>query len=201
MPDGRRVSGRSGVVEAKSACRARRTGRSAQRDLPGWAGPVGPAGWPVRAAVPVGAGAVSASASPMARRRCALSCGGSWESPPELPVAGHAGDGLAAMETPGRLRPDVPRRDSDAGQRRCGVTRVLAGPDVAGPRRVVGITTVDLGEYVHAALRNGVCGLHTVLGRVALRRCSGRGGRGHADQPADHRAAPVPPHRQAGSLW
>ena len=37
-------------------------------------------------------------------------------------------------------------------------TRRLAGPDVADPLAVVVITTFDLDEYVHAALRAGARG-------------------------------------------
>jgi DNA-binding NarL/FixJ family response regulator len=36
--------------------------------------------------------------------------------------------------------------------------RLLAGPGVADPVRVVVVTTFDLDEYVHTALRNGACG-------------------------------------------
>src|SRR3712207_2147918 len=38
------------------------------------------------------------------------------------------------------------------------VTRRLAGPGVEDPIRVIVVTTFDLDEYVHAALRNGACG-------------------------------------------
>src|SRR5205814_5255610 len=38
------------------------------------------------------------------------------------------------------------------------VTRILAGPDAAEPIRVVVVTTFDLDEYVHTALRSGACG-------------------------------------------
>ncbi|MCU1400315.1 MAG: response regulator receiver protein, partial [Acidimicrobiales bacterium] len=37
-------------------------------------------------------------------------------------------------------------------------TRLLAGPDVAHPRRVVIATTFDTDEYVETALRNGAVG-------------------------------------------
>ena len=36
--------------------------------------------------------------------------------------------------------------------------RLLAGPGVADPIKVVVVTTFDLDEYVHTALRNGACG-------------------------------------------
>jgi DNA-binding NarL/FixJ family response regulator len=38
------------------------------------------------------------------------------------------------------------------------LTRELAGPGVADPIRVVVVTTFDLDEYVHAALRHGASG-------------------------------------------
>jgi DNA-binding response OmpR family regulator len=38
------------------------------------------------------------------------------------------------------------------------VTRMLAGPQVADPIRVIVVTTFDLDDYVHTALRNGACG-------------------------------------------
>ena len=37
-------------------------------------------------------------------------------------------------------------------------TRLLAGPGVADPLRVVVVTTFDLDEYVYGALRGGACG-------------------------------------------
>jgi DNA-binding NarL/FixJ family response regulator len=81
------------------------------------------------------------------------------ESEPDVRVVGEAADGVAAVEQARVLRPDVvlvdirmPRRDGLA------VTRDLAGPDAAEPVRVVVLTTFDLDEYVHAALRNGACG-------------------------------------------
>jgi DNA-binding NarL/FixJ family response regulator len=37
-------------------------------------------------------------------------------------------------------------------------TRLLAGPEVADPLAVVVVTTFDLDDYVHAALRNGATG-------------------------------------------
>ena len=81
------------------------------------------------------------------------------ESEPDLRVVGEAADGVAAVEQARLVRPDVllvdirmPRKDGLM------VTRELAGPDAAVPLRVVVLTTFDLDEYVHAALRNGACG-------------------------------------------
>ena len=81
------------------------------------------------------------------------------ESQPDLRVVGEAADGVAAVERARMLRPDVvladvrmPRRDG------LEVTKSLAGPQVSDPMRVVVITTFELDEYVHTALRNGACG-------------------------------------------
>ncbi|WP_156761503.1 response regulator [Microbacterium karelineae] len=74
-------------------------------------------------------------------------------------VAGEAADGRAAVDLARRLRPDVvlmdirmPRIDGIEA------TRALAGPGVADPIAVVVVTTFDLDEYVHGALRAGAKG-------------------------------------------
>ncbi|WP_221584642.1 response regulator transcription factor [Microbacterium sp. G2-8] len=74
-------------------------------------------------------------------------------------VAGEAVDGADAVGAARRLRPDVvlmdirmPRLDGIAA------TRALAGPDVEDPFAVVVVTTFDLDEYVHGALRAGAKG-------------------------------------------
>jgi DNA-binding NarL/FixJ family response regulator len=81
------------------------------------------------------------------------------DSQPDMQVVGAAADGETALSLARRLRPDVvlmdirmPRVDG------LEVTRRLAGPGVAEPTRVIVVTTFDLDEYVHAALRNGACG-------------------------------------------
>ncbi|WP_329500565.1 response regulator transcription factor [Kitasatospora herbaricolor] len=81
------------------------------------------------------------------------------DAQPDLTVVGQAADGLAALEQARLLRPDVvladirmPKLDG------LELTRQLAGPGVADPLRVVVVTTFDLDEYVHAALRHGAAG-------------------------------------------
>jgi DNA-binding NarL/FixJ family response regulator len=78
---------------------------------------------------------------------------------PDMELVGEAADGVQAVELATRLRPDValmdirmPRMDGLEALRR------LAGQGVADPVNVVVVTTFDLDEYVHAALRNGACG-------------------------------------------
>jgi DNA-binding NarL/FixJ family response regulator len=78
---------------------------------------------------------------------------------PDMEVVGEAADGVEAVASARRLRPDValfdirmPRMDG------LEALRLLAGPGVADPVKVVVVTTFDLDEYVHQALRNGAAG-------------------------------------------
>ncbi|GII79051.1 DNA-binding response regulator [Sphaerisporangium rufum] len=81
------------------------------------------------------------------------------DAQPDIEVVAAVADGVAAVEQARRLRPDVclldirmPRLDG------LEATRILAGPGVPDPMRVVIVTTFDLDEYVYGALRGGACG-------------------------------------------
>jgi DNA-binding NarL/FixJ family response regulator len=81
------------------------------------------------------------------------------DSQPDMVVVSEADNGRTAVELAERLRPDVclfdirmPVLDGLAA------TRLLAGPDVLKPLRVVIATTFDSDEHVEIALRNGAVG-------------------------------------------
>jgi DNA-binding NarL/FixJ family response regulator len=78
---------------------------------------------------------------------------------PDLEVVGEAEDGIQAVALARRRDADVvlmdirmPRMDG------LEATRQLAGPGVKDPISVLVLTTFDLDEYVHAAIRAGASG-------------------------------------------
>jgi DNA-binding NarL/FixJ family response regulator len=81
------------------------------------------------------------------------------DAQPGIEVIGEAADGREAVTLAQRLRPDVCLLDIRMpGMDGIEATRQLAGPDVADPMAVVVITTFDLDEYVHGALKAGARG-------------------------------------------
>ncbi len=76
-----------------------------------------------------------------------------------IEVVGQARDGREAVQLAAQLRPDVCLMDIRMpGMDGIEATRKLAGPDVDDPVAVVVITTFDLDEYVHQALKAGARG-------------------------------------------
>lgn len=78
---------------------------------------------------------------------------------PDMEVVAEAADGVEAVEQARRLRPDVclldirmPKQDG------LQATRLLAGPGVTDPLKIVVVTTFDMDEYVYGALRAGALG-------------------------------------------
>jgi DNA-binding NarL/FixJ family response regulator len=81
------------------------------------------------------------------------------EDQPDLTVIAEASTGAEAIEQARRLRPDVCLLDIRMpGPDGLAVTAALAGPGVSDPIPVVVVTTFDLDEYVHGALRAGAVG-------------------------------------------
>jgi DNA-binding NarL/FixJ family response regulator len=81
------------------------------------------------------------------------------DAQPDIDVVGEAADGREAIALTRRLRPDVclfdiRMPDIDGIE----ATRQLTGPDVPDPPAIVVITTFDLDEYVHGALKAGAKG-------------------------------------------
>lgn len=81
------------------------------------------------------------------------------DNQPGIEVVGVAGDGREAVALAQKLRPEVclfdirmPEMDGIEA------TRLLAGPQVEDPLAIVIITTFDLDEFVHGALKAGARG-------------------------------------------
>ena len=81
------------------------------------------------------------------------------DAQPDIEVVAQAVKGREAVTMAQHLRPDVclfdirmPELDGIEA------TRLLAGPDVEDPLAIVVITTFDMDEYVHGALRAGARG-------------------------------------------
>ncbi|MGD3104905.1 response regulator [Streptomyces sp. YGL11-2] len=86
------------------------------------------------------------------------------ESQPDIDVLDDVVDGAAALEAVERLHPDVllldirmPGLDGLEVTRRL-AERAAAHPEYGERPRIVIVTTFDLDEYIHAALRGGACG-------------------------------------------
>jgi DNA-binding NarL/FixJ family response regulator len=81
------------------------------------------------------------------------------DAQPDIEVIGEARNGREAVSLARQLRPDVCLFDIRMPELNgLEATRALAGPDVANPLAVVVITTFDLDEYVHGALKAGARG-------------------------------------------
>jgi DNA-binding NarL/FixJ family response regulator len=81
------------------------------------------------------------------------------DAQPDMTVVGEASNGINAYDLARHLRPDIviadirmPKMDG------LELTRLLAGPQVRDPMRVIVVTTFDLDEYVTGALQLGACG-------------------------------------------
>jgi DNA-binding NarL/FixJ family response regulator len=82
-----------------------------------------------------------------------------FSAQPDMEVAGEAANGLEAVAEATRLRPDVVVMDIrmpllDGIQ----ATRRLAGPDAAGPPKILVVTTFNVDAYVYEAFRAGASG-------------------------------------------
>ncbi|MGR6917634.1 response regulator [[Actinomadura] parvosata] len=76
------------------------------------------------------------------------------DAQPDMTVVGEAADGARAVELARHLRPDVVLADV----RMPGLDGLEVTRRLAAETRVIVVTTFDLDEYVHTALREGACG-------------------------------------------
>ncbi|MEV5767864.1 response regulator transcription factor [Micromonospora sp. NPDC052213] len=79
------------------------------------------------------------------------------EAAPDITVTGEASDGVEAVDVAQTLRPDVVLMDIRM-PRGDGLTATERMARLDPPPHVVVLTTFDLDEYVHTALRNGAVG-------------------------------------------
>ncbi len=81
------------------------------------------------------------------------------DSEPDIEVVGEAADGETAVRQATALRPDVSVMDIRMpGLDGIEATRLLAGPAVPNPLRIVVVTTYDTDQNVYTALRAGAVG-------------------------------------------
>lgn len=81
------------------------------------------------------------------------------DAQPDIEVCGQVANGREAVEAARRMRPDVCLFDIRMPELNgIEATEILAGPDADDPMNVVVITTFDLDEYVHGALKAGARG-------------------------------------------
>ncbi len=81
------------------------------------------------------------------------------DAQPDIEVCGQVANGRDAVEAARRMRPDVCLFDIRMPELNgIEATEMLAGPGVDEPMAVVVITTFDLDEYVHGALKAGARG-------------------------------------------
>jgi DNA-binding NarL/FixJ family response regulator len=81
------------------------------------------------------------------------------DNEPDIEVVGEAADGETAVRQATALRPDVAVMDIRMpGLDGIEATRLLAGPTVPDPLRIVVVTTYDTDQNVYTALRAGAVG-------------------------------------------